>query len=60
MMRLNAHKVFATASVAAAVLHIMAVLVAGFSTPDYLQSQRAIRVLSTILCKFDKGANWAA
>lgn len=39
---LGAHKVFAAASVSAAVLHITAVLVAGFSTPDYSQSQRAI------------------
>jgi len=42
MIRLNAHRAFAAASVAAAVLHAAAVLVAGFSTPDYLQSQRAI------------------
>ena len=42
IVRLGAHRVFAVASVAAAVLHIMAVLVAGFSTPDYSQSQRAI------------------
>ena len=42
IVRLGAHRVFAVASVAAAVLHIMAVLVAGFSTPDYSQNQRAI------------------
>ncbi|MDP3259359.1 MAG: DUF998 domain-containing protein [Thermodesulfovibrionales bacterium] len=42
IVRLGAHKVFATASVAAAALHASAVLVAGFSTPDYSQSQRAI------------------
>lgn len=39
---LCAHRVFAVASVAAAVLHASAVLVAGFSTPDYSQSRRAI------------------
>ena len=42
IVRLGAHRVFAVASVAAAVLHVSAVLVAGFSTPDYSQSQRAI------------------
>jgi hypothetical membrane protein len=42
MMRLNAHKVLATASVSAAVLHITAVLIAGFLTPDYSLTQRAI------------------
>lgn len=42
IIRLGAHRVFAAASVAAAVLHASAVLVAGFSTPDYSQSQRAI------------------
>jgi hypothetical membrane protein len=42
MVRLGAHRVFAVASSAAAVLHAAAVLIAGFSTPDYLQSQRAI------------------
>jgi len=42
MMRLNAHKVFAAASVSAAVLHITAVVAAGFLTPDYSQSRRAI------------------
>lgn len=42
IVRLGAHRVFAVASVAAAVLHASAVLVAGFSTPDYSQSQRAI------------------
>lgn len=42
MTGLGAHRVFAAASVAAAVLHTSAVLVAGFSTPDYPQSQRAI------------------
>lgn len=40
--RLGAHRVFAVASVAAVVLHASAVLVAGFSTPDYSQSRRAI------------------
>ncbi|MDP1759811.1 MAG: DUF998 domain-containing protein [Thermodesulfovibrionales bacterium] len=40
--QLGAHRVFAVASVAAAALHASAVLVAGFSTPDYSQSQRAI------------------
>lgn len=42
IIRVGAHRVFATASVAAAVLHMAAVVVAGFSTPDYSQSQRAI------------------
>ena len=42
IVRLGAHRAFAVASVAAAVLHASAVLVAGFSTPDYSQSQRAI------------------
>jgi len=42
IVRLGAHRVFAVASVAAAVLHASAVLVAGFLTPDYSQSQRAI------------------
>ena len=42
ILRLGAHRVFAVASVAAAVLHVSAVLVAGFSTPDYSQSQKAI------------------
>ena len=42
MMRLNAHKVLATASVSAAVLHITAVLIAGFLTPDYSLTQRAV------------------
>jgi hypothetical membrane protein len=42
IIRLGAHRVFAVASVAAAVLHASAVLVAGFSTPDYSQSRRAI------------------
>ena len=42
MMRLNAHKVFAAASVSAAVLHITAVVAAGLLTPDYSQSRRAI------------------
>ncbi|MCX5717653.1 MAG: DUF998 domain-containing protein [Nitrospirae bacterium] len=42
IIRLGAHRVFAVASVAAAALHAGAVLVAGFSTPDYSQSQRAI------------------
>ncbi|MDP2278518.1 MAG: DUF998 domain-containing protein [Nitrospirota bacterium] len=42
IIQLGAHRVFAVASVAAAVLHASAVLVAGFSTPDYSQSQRAI------------------
>ena len=40
--RLGAHRVFAAASLIAAVLHITAVLIAGFSTPDYSLSQRAI------------------
>ena len=42
ILRLGAHRVFAVASVAAAVLHASAVLVAGFLTPDYSQSRRAI------------------
>ncbi|RJQ41761.1 MAG: DUF998 domain-containing protein [Nitrospiraceae bacterium] len=42
MMRLNAHRVFAAASLTAAVSHIAAVLVAGFLTPDYSLTQRAI------------------
>ena len=42
ILRLGAHRVFAVASVAAVALHAVSVLVAGFSTPDYSQSQRAI------------------
>lgn len=42
MMRLNAHNIFAATSLIAAVLHITAVLIAGFLTPDYFQTQRAI------------------
>ncbi|MEK7789819.1 MAG: DUF998 domain-containing protein [Planctomycetota bacterium] len=42
ILRLGAHRVFAVASVAAAALHVGSILVAGFSTPDYSQSQRAI------------------
>ena len=42
IVRLGAHRILAVASVAAAVLHASAFLVAGFSTPDYSQSQRAI------------------
>jgi len=42
IFRLGAHRAFAAASVAAAALHTSAVLVAGFSTPDYSQSRRAI------------------
>ena len=42
MMRLNAHRVFAAASLIAAVSHIAAVLIAGLLTPDYSLTQRAI------------------
>ena len=48
IVRLGAHRVFAAASLIAAVLHITTVLIAGFSTPDYSQSQRAISDLGIV------------